>query len=291
MHTRMSVFAALFLVIAMLLSAPLAAEVINDFVELEQPLRGLVVDRGDNALWLGFPAAAQKGMVFNVMLVPGSEVIARAEILEATPDAPYVAKASFTMLDKKAFIPIGAYVEATNVAVADRDKEPGYKAVTLGPKGPNPLSLQAGVFFPSNDQLKDETDRVWAAFHFDYRICRSEAAEMSIGAGYYGRHGTFIEGINPGTRVIRVIPITIDAKLKSCEESGKGWFGKVGVGAYIVRDERTVGAVSESVRNTTIGWQAGIGYESGSGRSVQLGYVDARQRDFKGVTFTLGARF
>ena len=284
MYTRIGVCTALFVVVAILLSLPLSAEA---------PLRGLVVDKGDDVLWLGFPEAVQKGMAFDVMLVPGSEVVARAEVLEATPDAPYVAKANFKMLDKKAYIPVGAYVEAAKLTAADRDRDtmPGYKGMNLGPKD-NPLSLQAGVFFPSNDQLQDETDEVWPALQLDYRISRSEAAELSIGVGYYGRHGTFVEGIESGGRVIRVIPITIDAKLKFSEQCASGgWYGKVGAGAYIVIDERTVGAVSEDNRTTTIGWQAAIGHESRSGRTVQLGYVDARQSDFKGVSFTLGARF
>ena len=282
MHTRMSVFAALFLVIAILPAMPLAAD---------EPLRGLVVDRGDNVLWLGFPAAAEKGMVFNVSLLPGNAVIARAEVVEATPDAPYVAKASFTMLDKQAFIPIGAYVEASDVVVADRDKTPGYSAVFPAMKETNPLSLTAGVLFPSDDQLADETDQVWPALQLDYRISSNEAGEMSIGLGYYGRRGTFTVGVDPGKRKIQVIPITIDAKLRSSCQADNGWFVKVGAGAYIVRDQSTVGTVSEDVNTTTIGWHAGLGHESRSGRSVELGYVDARQRDFKGVTFTLGARF
>lgn len=283
MHTRISVFAALFLVLAVLLSMPLAAQ---------EPLRGLVVDRGSDALWLGFPSAAQKGMVFNVMLVPGSEVIARAKILEATPDAPYVAKASFTMLDKKAFIPIGAYVEATNVAVADRDKEPGYKAVTLGPKGPNPLSLQAGVFFPSSDELSEETDQAWPALQLNYRLCKSESTEVSLGVAHYRKRGTFPFGMVTGLRNLQVIPVTIDVKFRMSEDAKKGWYGKVGAGAFIANDRRAIPAVSdETVHSTTIGWQAALGYENKRGRSAQLGYIDARHRDFKGVTFTLGARF
>ena len=216
--------------------------------------------------------------------------MARAEVVEATPDAPYVAKANFTMLDKEAFVPVGAYVEAVDVAVPDRDKEPGYHAVNFGLKQPNPLSLKAGVFFPSDDQVQNETDEAWPAFQLDYCISRCEAVELSIGVGFYKRHGTFVEGIESGRRDLQVIPVTIDAKLKFSESRHSGWYGKIGAGAFIMRDERTVGATSESVRNTRIGWQAGIGHESKSGRSVQLGYVDARQSNFKGVTFTLGAR-
>lgn len=282
MYTRIGVCTALFCIITILIAAPLTAE---------EPLRGLVVDRGDNVLWLGFPSAAQQGMVFNVMLLPGADVIARAEVVEATPDAPYVAKANFTMLDKKAFIPVGAYVEATKVAVPDRDKSPGYDAVTFGPKK-NPLSFQAGVFFPSSDKLQDETDQAWPTVQINYRLSRCEQTEVSLGVGFYRRHGTFTEGIETGKRDLQVIPVTIDAKLKFSEQCASGgWYGKVGAGAFIVTDERTVGLVSEDVSSTTIGWQAAIGHESRSGRSVQLGYVDAGQRGFRGVTFTLGARF
>lgn len=281
MYTRICV--ALFLVIAILPAMPVAAD---------EPLRGLVVDRGDNVLWLGFPAAAEKGMVFNVSLLPGTNVIARAKVVEATPDAPYVAKANFTMLDKQASIPVGAYVEAVDVAVACKDKAPGCEGIKCRPKKPNPLSLSIGALFPSDDQLQDETGEAWPAFQLDYSLSRSETGGISLGVGFYRRHGTFVEGIDAGKRDLQVIPVTIDLKFTSEDWCKKGgWYGKIGAGAFIVRDERTVGAVSESIRRTTIGWQAGIGYESRSGRSVQLGYLDARQSDFKGVTFTLGARF
>ena len=284
MYTRMSVFASLFLVIAILPAMPLAAD---------EPLRGLVVDRGDKVLWLGFPAAAQKGMVFNVSLLPGNNVIARAEVVEATPDAPYVAKASFTMLDKQAFIPIGAYVEASDVVVADRDKSPGYKAIFPAMKETNPLSLTAGVLFLSNKQLQNETDQVWPALQLDYRLSKSGPIEASLGVGFFERHGTFTVGTTTrGRHDLQVIPVTIDAKLRLSEQCGQsGWFGKAGAGAFIVRDKRVVGTTSKEANNTTIGWRAGIGYESAGGRSVELGYVDACQRDFKGTTFTLGARF
>ena len=283
MYTRIGVCTALFCIIAILISVPLTAE---------EPLRGLVVDKGDNVLWLGFPSAAQKGMVFNVMLLPGADVIARAKVLEATPDAPYVAKAGFKMLDKKAFIPIGAYVETRHVAVADRDKAPGCEGINFRPKGPNPLSFQAGVFFPSDDQLDEKTDEAWPAFQLDYSLSRSEAGGISLGVGFYRRHGTFVEGIDAGKRDLQVIPVTLDLKFTSEDWCKKGgWYGKVGAGAYIVRDHSTVGTVPEDNRTTTIGWQAAIGHESRSGRTVQLGYVDARQSDFKGITFTLGARF
>jgi len=270
---------ALCMAAAILLSMPLAAE---------EPLRGLVVDRGDDVLWLGFPSAAQKGMVFNVMLVSGGEAIARAEVTEATPDAPYVAKASFKMLDKKAFIPVGAYVEATKIPVADRDETPGYHGVALGPKGLNPLSFQVGAFFPTEDALSDETDQAWPAVQLEYMICRKSS--ISIGLGFYGRGGNFEVGGIAGERNIQVYPVTVNAKLKLSGEDRNGWFGKVGAGAFIVNDERTLGGITEKTNTTTIGWQAGIGYES-KGRSAQLSYVDGRQQDFKGISLTLGARF
>ena len=254
----------------------------------EEPVRGLVVDRSDGILWLGLPGPVRAGAVFDVKLVPGDEVIARAEVIECTPDAPYVARAKFAMEDPSAFIPVGAYVEAVSEVIADRDQPPGYKAIQFHPKAPNPLQFQAGLFFPSNGDLGDETSDTWPAFQLSYRAAASDCSETSIGVGYFHGDGDFTIGGIAGKRDFRALPVTVDMKIRGAR---KGWFVRLGVGAYLIDDERTLGGVTDSTSVTTFGWQAGFGYESKSGRLAQIHYVDVSKTDFRGVVFTLGARF
>ena len=254
----------------------------------DEPVRGLVVDRSDGILWLGLPGPVQAGAVFDVMLVPGDKVIARAEVIECTPDVPYVAKAKFAMEDPSAFIPVGAYVEAVSEAIADRDQPLGYKAIQFEPRKPNPLQFQAGLFFPSNGDLGDETSDAWPAFQLSYRVGASERCETGIGVGYYHGDGDFEIGGIAGERDFRVLPVTVDVKIRGAR---KGWFLRLGAGAYMIDDERTFGGVTDSTSVTTFGWQAGFGHESKSGRLAQIHYVDVSKTDFRGVVFTLGARF
>ncbi|HUV06060.1 MAG TPA: hypothetical protein VMX94_13305 [Armatimonadota bacterium] len=256
-----------------------------------EPLRGLVVDRTDNILWLGLPGPVQAGAVFDVMLVPGDKVIARAEVIECTPDAPYVARARFAMEDPSAFIPVGAYVEAVSEVIADRDRPCGYKAVRVGPRKPNPLQLQAGLFFPTKGDLGDETSDTWPAFQLSYRVAASECSETSIGVGYLHGDGDFTIGGIAGRRDFRVFPVTLDVKTRGARSADKRWFVRVSLGAYLIDDERTLGGVTSSESDTAFGWQVGFGYESRSGRSAQIHYVDVSKTDFRGVVFTLGARF
>ena len=269
--------------ILLLVSAPVRAE---------EPIRGLVVDCGDKVLWLGLPGPVEKGTVFDVRLLPGSKVIARAKVTNCTPDAPYVAKAKFKMLDASAFIPVGAYVETAAEDVADRDVSPGYEPVRLGPEGVNPLSFDAGVFFPADSRIGDETTDTWPAFQVNYRMGKSECCDTSIGIGYYHQDADFRIGSAAGERDFRVFPVTVDAKIRSSRSACKGgWFARLGVGAYLIDDERKVGSVTSTESVTTFGWQAGFGYESSSGRTAQIYYVDVSKTDFGGIVFSLGARF
>lgn len=287
----------------------------------DELIRGLVVDRGDDVVWIGLPCPVEKGTVFNVMLVPGDRVIGRAKVVFATPDAPYVAKAKLKLLDRDAFVPIGAYVESTADAIADRDKPPGYEAPRLEMKGPNPLSFNASLFFPTAHDLKRETDYAWPAFQLSYRLCgrrsystserigtnlaRCKRVEASLGLAYYHGEGSFTVGGISGNRDFRVLPLTLDVKIwlsggdKSKSECPKaraacgcaGWFARLGVGAYKIDDERTFGGVTDIVDMTTFGWQGALGYESRTGRFAQAQYVDVSRTDFRGVLFSLGARF
>ena len=257
----------------------------------DEPVRGLVVDRSDGILWLGLPGPVRAGAVFDVKLVPGDKVIARAEVIECTPDVPYVARARFAMEDPSAFIPIGAYVEAVSEVIADRDQPLGYEAIQFEPRKPNPLSFQAGLFFPSNGDLGDETSDVWPAFQLSYRAGASGCCETSIGVGYYHGDGDFEIGGIAGERDFRALPVTVDMKIRGARRADRGCFLRLGVGAYLIHDERTFGGVTGSDSVTTFGWQAGFGYESKSGRSVQVYYTDVSKTDFKGVVFSLGARF
>ena len=254
------------------------------------PVRGLVVDRGEKILWLGLPAPVHKGAVFDVMLLPGSPVIARAEAIDCTPDAPYVARAKFVMEDPHAFIPIGAYIEAAENVPADRDQPGSYRSVTLGPEGINPLSFSLGLFFPSDSDIRDETASGWPAAKINYRISGGERSGFSVGLGYLHADGDFEVGSLSGSREFLVVPLTVDAKLQS-QTKKSGWFARVGAGAYYVRDERRVGVVAEKTSVTTFGWQAGIGYESKGGGFFEVSYTDVAKTDFKGTVFSLGARF
>ncbi len=261
--------------------------------EVSQPVRGLVVDRSDGVLWLGLPAPAKRGAVFDVMLLPGDKVIARAEVVASTADPPYVAKARFVLEDPRAFIPVGAYVEATEEVIArDRDEIRGFREVRLEPRGVNPLSFNIGAFYPSDGDFRDETGDLWTAFELAYRLAESRNTMTSLSVGYYHREGEFMVGALDGRRDFRVLPVSIDFKVGPVRGHGRcGGYFLVGVGAYDVRDDRTVGAVTESFSKTTFGWKAGLGYESKSGRFAQIKYVDVSESDFKGVVFSLGASF
>ena len=262
-----------------------------DLFASDEPICGLVVDRSDEALWLGLPAAVEQGTVFDVSLIPGGRIIAQARVEECTPDSPYVAKAEFKMLDASAFVPIGAYVETVSEVVSERDAPDGYRAGKSESGQPNPFDFQAGIFFPTASGLKDETDWGWPFFQVGYRLSDSPRGDVNLGLGYYHQDGSFTIGSDEGSRDFRVLPLTLDVKVRSSESPGRSWFWRVGIGAYMVDDERTFGGVTDSDSVTTFGWQGGIGYESRSGRFAQLCYVDVSKSDFKGLTFSLGARF
>lgn len=257
----------------------------------EEPVRGLVVDRSDDILWLGLPDHVKKGAVFDVMLLPSGRVIARAEIIECTPDAPFVAKAKFAMEDPAAIIPVGAYVEATSDVIAKPDDVLSCEWAAPRTEDQDRLSIQAGVFFPSDRSIRHEVQDVWPAVLVSYRISSDELTAVSVSAGYYGGSGTFAEGLLEGNRKLRVIPVSLDAKLKMAAKRQSGWFARLGAGAYWVKDNRTVGTIEEEIDAVTFGWQAGIGWESKSGRSAHLYYTDVSNSDFKGLVFSVGAKF
>jgi hypothetical protein len=70
-----------------------------------------------------------------------------------------------------------------------------------------------------------------------------------------------------------------------------GWFARAGVGAYFIRDRRTLDAVTTSQDVVTFGWQAGFGYVSRRGQSLEVHYTDVSKTDFQGLVFSLGTHF
>lgn len=258
-------------------------------------IRGIVVDTTAKILWLGFPVPVTKGSVFDVKLMPGGKAIARAEVIDATPDAPYVAKATFKILDKTAMIPIGAYVEQSAIEANDRDEAPVLKPREMSHRGANPLGLQVGAFFPMNDRLRDEMDDVWPSLELDYMCHKVSRGEIYVGLGYLGGRGNSVEKIG-GTptavgRTISVYPLTVNGKFPLGEGCHKSWFGRLGIGAYYVNDKKTIEDVSNLSHKTRVGWQAGLGYESKNGQTAQLSYLDVPDTDVRGITFSLGTRF
>lgn len=255
-------------------------------------VRGLVVDRSDeNTIWLGLPVPAHKGDVFEVRIMPEGGVVAQAEVVEATIDAPYIAKARFKLLDKTAFVAVGSYVQQIDHPIPDTDTGSRYQSVSLGPKGKNPLSFEAGILYITDSQLRRETRSVWPAFQLSYRICSSKKMDTDIAVGYYHRTGNFTENGLSGSRDFRVVPVTIDWKMWMSRSAGYGSFFDAGVGAYFINDKRAVGSVPDNSKVGTLGWQAGFGYESKRGQSARLYYTSASRRSFRGLGFVLGSRF
>jgi hypothetical protein len=178
----------------------------------ESVVRGMVVDRGEkNVLWIGFAEPVQKGTMFEVKLLPGGSAVANAKLIEDTTEYPYVARAKFKMIDKDAFIPVGAYVQVIDHAVPDLDEDDGYNAVSLGTKR-KPFSFQLGAFYPLDSGIRKETNSIWPVFQFGYDICRTPKMRATIGIGYMSRSGNFTQNIWNGSRDLRVIPVTLDAR-------------------------------------------------------------------------------
>ncbi len=258
------------------------------------PTRGLVVDRTDSFLWIGLPNAVPAGTVFDIRLVPNDKVIARAKVLECTPDSPFVAKASFRLTDPKGFIPTGAYAEqSASREVPETDRTDGYNTVRLEPKGINPLSLNVDAFFPTNSSLATETGDIWPAIFLDYRLSNRDRVTTSIEAGYTHKSRRFSVTGAPVRRDFRVIPVTFDAKFWAQSRAVRrgGWFAKLGVGAYAIRDTRTVSGFRTVDDFVTFGWLAGLGYESRGGGLAQLYFVDTSHGGFRGIMAGVGARF
>lgn len=275
-------YTAVLIAVLLFLSLPTMAD---------EPVWGLVVDRCDDVLWLGLPDHVKKGAVFDVTLLPGSKVIARAEVIDCTPDAPFVAKAKFAMEDPAAIVPVGAYVKAGSDVVGKPDVSLSHEWAAARTEDQERLSIQAGAFFPSERSVRDEVQDVWPSIQASYRLSSDELTTFSISAGYYAGTGRFKEGVLEGNRKLRVIPVSLDVKLKMGEKRQSGWFARLGAGAYWVRDDRNVGTVEEEIDAVTFGWQAGIGWESNSGRSAQVYYTDVSKSDFKGFVFAVGAKF
>ena len=252
----------------------------------DEPMRGLVVDQGSGALWLGLPGPVPIGTGFNVYLAPGGEPMAFATVIDITPDAPYVAKAKMRALRPDAFIPVGAYVEAAATEIPETDKhEGGFQDMSLTPSHARRLTFRAGALFPTNGDLKDETDNLWPAFQASYRLCDSSERDLQVGLGYFGGSGTF----TGGSRDFRVLPATLDARFRT--SAGSGLFARAGIGAYYIRDERTLGLVTTSNDMVTFGWQTGFGYISAGGYSAEIYYTDVLRTDFGGVVLSLGTQF
>lgn len=255
------------------------------------PIRGLVVDRTNKFLWIGLPGEVKKGAVFDIMLVPNSKVIARAVVAECTQDSPYVAKARFVMEDQSAFIPVGAYAELRyDSEIGDRDIIGGYQDIRLGSSN-TPWNFEAGVFYPDERGLRKETSSLWPAFRLSYRLAEGKRSSAEIGLGYYHGEGSFGTEENEGSRRFRVMPLTLDLKVKKARVGCGGFYGRLGIGAYYIRDKISAGAEEEKSSVTTLGWQVGLGYESRKGRTVEVRYTDVSRSDFKGLSFILGARF
>lgn len=256
----------------------------------DDPARGLVVDNGSKTIWLGLPAPVEKGTVFGVYLVPGGELLARATVLDITPDAPFVARASVRLMRKDAFIPVGAYIEAMSNALPTMDEPGGFDAVDFHDETARRLTFRAGILSPTSD-IGDETASIWPAFQVAYGICSKRNLDAQIGLGYCGSTGSFSEGVLDGTRQFRAMPLTFDMRMRMSDSRTGGWFTRAGVGAYFIRDRRTLGAVTASEDKVTFGWQAGVGYVSTRGQSVEVYYTDVSETDLQGLVFSLGTRF
>ncbi|MDH7480965.1 MAG: hypothetical protein QHH26_03180 [Armatimonadota bacterium] len=255
-------------------------------------VRGIVVDRSEKLLWLGLPEPVKKGTVFNIMVMPNSKVIAKAIVTECTPDEPYVAKAKFVLEEKGAFVSVGAYAEAvSDAAVKDRDKIDGYQEVELGPKGINPLSFSIGVFYPLESSLRRETATLWPAVQIGYQLCKKENTALSLSIGYFHGDGSFTLDEVEGSRDFRLVPLILDVKFSEASQLRGAPYFKAGIGAFYVKDERSIGGAEDKLNVVTLGWRLGLGYQSKKGRHVELTYTDAARSDFKGLTFKLGARF
>lgn len=261
--------------------------------EADKPIRALVVDRSNNFLWLGLPAPVKKGTVFDIMLMPDSKVIARAVVFECTPDEPYVAKAKFVLEDANAFIPVGAYAEASGkVFLNDRDEIPGYRDVKLGSKYAKRINFSIGAFYPLEESLRKETQNILPVFQLSHGLCKSKTGELNLVLGYCQGSGDFSANELAGSRDFKVTSLTFDAKFSDASEHRKlGFYLLAGAGAFWIQDKRTMMSTEQELNVITFGWRSGIGYQSKSGRLAQLMYTDTARSDFKGLVFSLGARF
>ncbi len=261
--------------------------------EADKPIRALVVDRSNNFLWLGLPAPVKKGTVFNIMLMPDDKVIARAIVVECTPDEPYVAKAKFVLEDANAFIPVGAYAEASSdTFINDRDEIPGYKDVKLSAKHAKRINFSVGVFYPLEKSLRKESQNILPIFQLSHGLCKTKTGDLSLVLGYCHGDGDFSADELGGSRDFRVASLTFDAKFSESSKLKKaGFYWLLGAGAFWIQDEQTVGTAENELNVITFGWRSGIGYQSRSGRLAQLMYTDTARSDFKGLVFSLGARF
>lgn len=256
------------------------------------PVRGLVVDRGDGMVWIGLAEPVPRDAVFEVRLVPGDTVIARARVLECTQDSPFVAKARLKLVDPKGFIPIGAYAEVTDHLIPEQDRPNGYKDVKLGPSGINPLSGSVFAFFPTNSALEAQTNSVWPWFEVDYRMCDNDHLSTNLGVAFTKKQGNFTLGGLPANRDFQVLPVIYDVRLwvQPSPPSGR-WFGRLGVGAYTVRDRLNVNGAITVNTQVTFGWLAGFGYESHNGQSAQVYYTNTSETGFRGIAAGVGVRF
>jgi len=258
------------------------------------PVRGIVVDRSTDCLWLGLPGAVPPGTSFAVRLVPSDTAIAWARVTDCTPDSPFVAKARFKLVDPKGFIPIGAYVEeCPSDKVPELDKPGGYKNVGMEPSGVNPLTFTANAFFPTDNSLARDTEDIWPAFFLGYRLSSSDKVTTTIEVGFTHQKGSFTVMGVPESRDFRVFPVTFGAKIWTQPRAmcRGGWFAKLGAGAYAIRDKLTVSGASTTDNFVTFGWLAGLGYESGGGSLAQIYYTDTSRSGFRGIVAGVGARF
>jgi len=250
----------------------------------EDRMTGVIIGRTGEIIHIGVSQPVREGTIFKVMQMESDPPIAEAKVIECSQERPFVATAQVTKGDIVQSIAIGthAYTKATNVKGPDVPKQLG-----SGSDGGRRLSLQAGVFQPSSQLVRDTVADRWQSFRLAYSFIRSNNYEFQLSSGFDRGAGSFA-GLN-GTikRSVEVIPAVLMGQIKPLGFGGSRLILGAGGGVYRIKTAET-GLSTSTVDK--IGYELCLGSES-HGWTTELRYRNANGANIEGYSFTLGTRF
>ena len=250
----------------------------------EDRLTGVIIGRTGEIIHIGISQPVREGTIFKVMQMESEPPIAEAKVIGCSQERPFVALAEVTKGDIVESIAIGAhaYTNPGNVKGPDVPKQ-------LSDSGDGSrLSVQAGVFQPKSQLVRDTVSDRWESFRLAYSLIRSKNFEAQLSSGYDKGAGSFASLNGTIERKVEVIPAVLMGRIKPLGVGGSRLILGAGGGIYRIKTSET-GLSTTTVDKT--GYELCVGSESHNGWMTELRYRNAKGTSIEGYSFSLGTKF